>query len=223
MLERKNKVLDEEHRSLVNKKDGDQLGSKKREKKDGISLLLEKISVLEKKVEKETSRNFQLIENNKKIRADWTNYMKQSEANDKQKEIFIVRDFVSDLLPIVDSLMRAFKEKDRLMNDDQYFKRISKSADEIKKIFNMFFTSFNVIYQNLISILSSRGVKEIVPKIGDKPDPSRHEVISVVGNSNGKEGNEVMISQVDDEEKGYMIEELVIRPAKIVAKVKKGK
>lgn len=81
-----------------------------------------------------------------------------------------------------------------------------------------FYKGVELIYQNFLAFLESKGVKPFSGK-GSKFDPCLHEVIGVEETKNVEEG--IIISEVC---KGYKLNDKVIRPAKvIVAKVCSGK
>lgn len=70
----------------------------------------------------------------------------------------------------------------------------------------------NLIYNKLKSILNSQGLKEMTIKKGDEFNTDFHEAITKIPSKKEKLKNKI----VDIVEKGYMLNEKVIRFAKVV-------
>lgn len=97
------------------------------------------------------------------------------------------------LLPIVDDFERGLKASEN-----------SEDASEIRE-------GMQLIYNKLIKYLSQNGVKEFDPE--DKVyDADRHEAISAVPVPDEEQKGKIL----DTVEKGYMINDKVLRHAKVV-------
>jgi len=99
------------------------------------------------------------------------------------------QDIINSLLPIIDDLERAIEANN--FNNEH---------------------GIVLIYKKLITILESKGLKEMPNPIGKELNTEMHEAISVVPTKKKKEKNKI----IDTVEKGYLLGEIVIRHAKVV-------
>ena len=100
---------------------------------------------------------------------------------------------VADLLPVVDDFERAMENN-----------KTSEDLDGIKEGFNLIFNKVN-------SILNSKGLKEM-KVVNEVFDPELHEAIANVPAPSKKQKGKV----IEAVEKGYYLNEKVIRYAKVV-------
>ncbi|MEQ9426699.1 MAG: nucleotide exchange factor GrpE [Cyclobacteriaceae bacterium] len=101
---------------------------------------------------------------------------------------------VVDLLPVVDDFERAIKASED--------KQDSATAKE----------GLDLVYQKFIKILEQKGVKPIGTKPGDDFDDEQHEAITQIPAPEEKLKGKI----VDVVEKGYTLNEKVVRFAKVV-------
>lgn len=137
-------------------------------------------------VESEELRN-QLI----RLQADFSNYKKRME---KEREGYIdlgVKKLALDILPVIDNLERALKSIEEYANDDEIFKGI------------------NLIDDQLLEVLSKNNITEIKAN-GEKFDPNLHHAVAMV-DSEDLESDMI----VDVLQKGYQINESVLRPSMV--------
>lgn len=99
--------------------------------------------------------------------------------------------FIEDLLPVLDSF---------------YLALANEPTDPALK---NYLIGFQYIYRNLVSVLENEGVSEILPKAGDKFDPSIMNAMEVVED----EGEENLVKKVYT--KGYKLHDRLIRPANV--------
>ncbi len=99
--------------------------------------------------------------------------------------------FVEELLPVLDSF---------------YLALANEPTDPALK---NYLIGFQYIYRNLASVLENEGVSEILPKAGDKFDPSIMNAMEVVED----EGEENLVKKVYT--KGYKLHDRLIRPANV--------
>lgn len=137
-------------------------------------------------VESEELKN-QLI----RLQADFSNYKKRME---KEREGYIdlgVKKLALDILPVIDNLERALKSIEEYANDDEIFKGI------------------NLIDDQLLEVLSKNNITEIKAN-GEKFDPNLHHAVAMV-DSEDLESDMI----VDVLQKGYQINESVLRPSMV--------
>jgi molecular chaperone GrpE len=103
------------------------------------------------------------------------------------------QDILTDLLPVLDDFDRAMQNMD--------------SSDDTEAIQ----TGINLIYSKFKSILENKGLKHF-KSIETEFDPEVHEAITKIPAPNKKLKGKV----VDEIEKGYMLNDKVIRFAKVV-------
>ena len=101
--------------------------------------------------------------------------------------------FIKGLLPIIDDFERGLKAAETNADSDSMKEGIS------------------LIYNKLIKYLNQNGVKEIDPK-DDSFDTEKHEAISAIPVPDEDKKGKIL----DTVEKGYMINDKVLRHAKVV-------
>ncbi len=104
--------------------------------------------------------------------------------------------FIDELLPILDSFHMALSNE--------------PSDPTLKN----YLTGFQYVYRNLVSVLESEGVSEIVPEVGNKFDPN---VMDAVDTEEGETDGIVLKIYGN----GYKLHDRIIRPAKVQVSVKK--
>lgn len=131
----------------------------------------------------------ELTETAKRAMADLQNYKKQVEKEQAQFVVFANAALLMELLPILDSFNRAF----------------SQVPDEIKN--TEWFKGALQIEQQLVGVIKKQGVAEMPSQVGKKLDTRIHEPITV-----GPGEKDIIIEEF---EKGYLLGEKVLRPAKV--------
>ncbi|MBI4453386.1 nucleotide exchange factor GrpE [Candidatus Woesearchaeota archaeon] len=129
----------------------------------------------------------ELTELLQRLQAEFENYKKRV---DKEKQEFCKlanAEFVSKLLPILDSFEMAFKTKD-------------KEEDFIKGV--------ELIYSQLFDVLEKQGLRPITA-LGRRFDPYFHEALLL--QESDKEDNIVL----EELQKGYMFNNKLIRTSKV--------
>ena len=128
----------------------------------------------------------QMTETCKRTLADFSNYKRFVEEQRKQAAWFGTSGMISEILPIVDNFERALTH----MSDLDAAHR----------------EGIDAIYRQLTALLEKHNVKKF-ETIGKPFNPLFHEVLS--------QGPGPLDTIVEEFEKGYMIGEKVIRPAKV--------
>lgn len=133
-----------------------------------------------------------------RVAAEFENFRKRSERDFQTRVQMSLSDFYVQLLPIVDDLERSVAS---LRAGDA-----EKKGADAAAVLN----GLELILQNFRKVLDARGVK-IMETIGTPFDPTKHDALTLV------DGNE-QESQVVVEEhlKGYMLNDRVLRPAKVI-------
>ena len=144
----------------------------------------------------ETSPEDQINELNDKylrLYSEFDNYRKRTSK--ERLELFKTagQDILTDLLPVLDDFERAIQNMD--------------SSDDSEAIQ----TGINLIYNKFKSILENKGLKHF-KSIETEFDPEVHEAITKIPAPSKKLKGKV----VDEIEKGYMLNDNVIRFAKVV-------
>ena len=156
------------------------------ETEDEVTILEKKVLDLESQVEKEKKEYLFLM-------ADFDNFRKRTL---KEKSELIKNggeSVLKGILPIMDDFERAIKASET--SDD------SAAMKE----------GMNLIYQKLQKFLQQNGVKEMDPA-DDVFDTEKHEAISVVPVPDADKKGRIL----DTVEKGYTINDKVLRHAKVV-------
>ncbi len=121
-----------------------------------------------------------------KVFADMENLKKRLKIEHENALKFMLQDFASDLLPIVDNLQRALGQE---------------ASEEIK----VFLKGFDMITTQLLDVLKKHGVEEI-EAVGKEFDPNFHQAVMMT-NVEGVESNMI----TEELQKGYKLKDRVIR------------
>lgn len=123
--------------------------------------------------------------------ADMDNLRKKMEKDHQQMFKYRGQGFLEALLPVFDNFYYCFKFKPEDPTLQAYCK------------------GFEMIYNQMVQALEAEGVKEIVPSIGSKFDPSNMQAVDV---EDGEE-NDLIVKVMN---KGYMLKDRLVRPAMVV-------
>tara|TARA_Y100000310_G_C20665323_1_gene807169 strand:+ start:1549 stop:2034 length:486 start_codon:yes stop_codon:yes gene_type:complete len=135
----------------------------------------------------------ELTETVQRLQADFENYKKQVEKEKLNSCKFAKADFINKILPSLDSFELALKNSD--------------NPEEFKK-------GIKLIFSQLFQTLEDMGLRPI--KTEGKFDPYKHEVL--LTEDSDKEDNTIL----EELQKGYQMEEMVIRHSKVKVAKKKG-
>ncbi len=153
--------------------------------------LNEEMLKLEEEIRTLTEENKTLQEKVKLAQADLVNYRKRKDEETANILKYANTDIIKDLLNVSDNLERALKNKD--------------VSDELKK----YLSGFEMIYENLKTILNNYGVSEI-NRVGEVFDPNQEQALMTecVEDKDDDIVLEVLL-------KGYKLKDRVIRPASV--------
>jgi molecular chaperone GrpE len=183
----------EEKESSQDEKESTQDQDHRKEKKRG------KPKAVQKHVEKETTKlNKEIAELKEKYLRLYSEYENYRRRTAKEKIDLIStanEDLMSDLLPVIDDFERALKAMDEN----------NKECDSIKE-------GISFIFNKLKNVTDKKGLKLIESKPGDSFNTEIHDAISQIPAPEEKLKGKI----VDTVEKGYYLNDKVIRFAKVV-------
>lgn len=156
------------------------------ETEDELTILEKKVVDLEAQVEKEKKEYLFLM-------ADFDNFRKRTLREKSELIRNGGESVLKGLLPIMDDFERAIKASET-----------SDDSEAMKE-------GMNLIYQKLQKFLQQNGVKEMDPA-DDTFDTEKHEAISVVPVPDEDKKGKIL----DTVQKGYTINDKVLRHAKVV-------
>jgi len=147
------------------------------------------IETLQQALAEEKEKAERYLANWQRSQADFDNYKKRNEQVKGELIEFASSALISNLLPILDDLGRAFAAVPAELNESNW-------TEGIKLIYNKFKTT-----------LEAQGLTEIEAR-GEPFDPRLHEAVM---QQRGREG--IVIEEI---QKGYKFKEKVIRPTLVV-------
>ena len=123
-----------------------------------------------------------------RVQADFDNFRKRNKATRAEAFEDGAREFIRQLLPVVDNLERALTQP----TEDESFK-----------------TGVNMIYRQLMDVLEKRGV-EVIDRPGEKFDPNLENAVMQGTADEGEPGTVCAVLQ-----KGYRMGDAVLRFAMV--------
>ena len=122
--------------------------------------------------------------------ADFDNYRKRIEREQKEFVAYAASELVLGILPVLDNLERALESSD------------SGSQDQLRE-------GVEIIYRQFHETLTRAGLRE-VDALGEDFDPHVHEAVARVDSANHREGEVLEVLQ-----KGYFLKDRLLRPAMV--------
>jgi molecular chaperone GrpE len=150
-------------------------------------------NVLQADLEAANQQIANLTDTAKRALADLQNFRKRTDEERAAFVQFANLGLLLELLPILDNFNRAFAQVPEEVAKTDWF----KGALQIE--------------QQLVGIMKRQGVTEMPPQKGQKVDAKMHDVLSTSPAKDETEKDTV----IEEFEKGYMLGEKVIRPAKV--------
>lgn len=121
--------------------------------------------------------------------AEYANFRKRSEKEKQDAYVFAKSETIKELLPVIDNLERA------LASESEDYESLKKGVE--------------LTFNNLVDTLGKLGV-EIFGAPGEEFDPNLHNAVMHIEDENYKNGEIVDVFQ-----KGYKINDKIIRPAMV--------
>jgi len=153
---------------------------------DSVNLKLRKIQKELKNCQKEKQ---EYLDGWQRIKADFINLKKQSDIDRKKMIQYANEEFITELLPALDSFDHAFKNK--------------KKWEQVEESWR---TGVEFIHSQLLKVMKDYDVKEIAP-LGEEFDPVLHHSSGVVRVENKKDDGKI----VEVIQKGYALRDKIIR------------
>ena len=123
-----------------------------------------------------------------RVQADFDNFRKRTKATRAEAFEDGAREFIKNLLPVVDNIERALTQP----TEDESFK-----------------TGVSMIYRQLMDTLEKRGV-EVIDRLGEKFDPNLENAVMQGTADEGEPGTVCTVLQ-----KGYKMGDFVLRHAMV--------
>ncbi len=149
----------------------------------------------QEKIDPKDQKIKELTETLQRLQAEFENYKKHIEKQNCDFKKYASASLIIHLLPILDSFELAFRNKE------------TKKEEFLKGI--------ELIYSQLYNILQAEGIKPI-QALGKECDPYKHEVLL-------KEESDKDHIVLEELQKGYMLNDKVIRHTKVKIGIKKEK
>ena len=146
------------------------------------------LELLKKELELKDQEIQNYINGLKRLQADFENYIKRSEKDKIEFSKYASVELIIKLLEIIDDFERAIET--------------IKNDENVKGL--------EMIFNQLKRTLEEEGVRPII-SLGEKFDPSKHEVVSHL-ESNEHEEDVVM----QEFQKGYWFKDKIARPSKVI-------
>lgn len=151
--------------------------------------LIEEVKEKDKRIDALDAEVDDLLSRMQRLQADFVNYRKRSQREKEEMSLKGKIELASEILPVIDNFERALN-----------------SADESTE----FYSGVEMIYTQLLKLLSDQDIEEISAE-GEEFDPEFHEAIMKVDAENEDEEGKV----VEVIQKGFILDERVIRPAMV--------
>jgi len=168
---------------------------------DNMSDPKKKIAKLKEKIKKLTAEKDEYMNGWQRERADFVNYKKRAEEEKKEYIKFANENLLEEMLTVLESFDMAFMNKEQWNSVPQNWR-----------------VGVEYIHSQFVKILDENGLKEFMPKVGEKFDVKQHvaeEVISV-----DSESEDGMIKEI--KKKGYIMNgKIIIAPKVVVGEYKK--
>ncbi|MBN2067681.1 MAG: nucleotide exchange factor GrpE [Candidatus Diapherotrites archaeon] len=153
------------------------------------------------KKESEHKQLLEMKETLQRVQAEFENYCKRTEKEKEQFKKQANSEIVKELLPLLDSMQAA---EENLEKEEKCSKEGAAKGIELLK-------------HQLLELLQKHGLQEIKCR-GEKFDPMLHDAIAE-GDEQGKEENTVL----EEIQKGYMLNDKVLRHSKVKVNRKEAK
>ena len=169
-----------------------------KEKKKESEANLSKDNKMLDVIKQKELENKELTETLQRLQAEFENFCKRVEKENGEFKKFAKAEIVKKMLPVLDSFELALKNNSKC----------SKDSDKIVK-------GMEMIYAQLFQVLEDEGLRKI-ETTGKKFDPYYHEVLMVENDSSKDE--DIVVEEL---QKGYMINDKVLRYSKVKINKKK--
>lgn len=168
---------------------------------DNLSDPKEKIAKLKEKIKKLEAEKSEYMNGWQRERADFVNFKKRNEEEKRDYIKFANENLLEEMLTVLESFDMAFMNKEQWNSVPQNWR-----------------VGVEYIHSQLVKILDDNGLKEFVPKVGDKFDPNLHIAEAMVTVEKATE--EGLITEI--KKKGYVMNsKIIVAPKVVVGEIKK--
>ncbi|GAB6100244.1 nucleotide exchange factor GrpE [Halanaerocella petrolearia] len=187
--------LEEEVDELKDKlADSDLVKDKLSQLKDRLNKAQEiekQLGKMEEELVTEKEEKEKYINRLQRLQADFSNYKKRVAKEKKRLTTRTTKDFVADMLPIIDNFERALAT--------------SQDSKEVNDVLE----GVEMIHRQVVNLLDKNDV-EVIETVGEEFDPNLHEAVM---NEPSDEYDSGIITE--ELQKGYKLDDVVIRPAMV--------
>ncbi len=167
---------------------------------DNLTDPKEKLAKLKEKIKKLEAEKTEYLDGWQRERADFVNFKKRNEEEKRDYIKFANEGLLEEMLAVLESFDMAFMNKEQWNSVPQNWR-----------------VGVEYIHSQLVKILDDNGLKEFVPKVGDKFDPNLHIAEEMIVVQNPEE--ESTIREI--KKKGYMMNgKIIIAPKVVVGEIK---
>ncbi len=160
---------------------------------DGEGNTQDTVKSLRDKLKKAVAEKQEYLDGWQRMKADFVNARKREEEARKDVVRFANENLILEILPVLDSFTMAFSNKEAWEKVDKNWR-----------------VGVEYIYSQLVSTLTQNGFKEFSP-LSERFDPNKHIAIELVSVQD-KAQDHVVVEVI---QKGYILNEKIIRPAKV--------
>ncbi len=128
-----------------------------------------------------------------RLRAEIENNRKRAERDVENAHKYVLRSFIENLLPIVDSMEMG---QSAAAADNATLESIREGSEMTMKMF--------------LQVLEKQGLEQIDP-LGEQFDPERHQAISMIEAEDAQSNTVIEVMQ-----KGFALNDRLVRPAMVV-------
>ncbi len=150
----------------------------------------DEIASLTEQLEAAQAQGAEYLDGCQRARAEFANYRRRQEQQYKQLSIAAQSRVLTQLLPVIDDLERAFEVVPEALEGDTWVGGIL------------------MVRRKWLSALEKVGLTEVPVAPGDRFDPNCHEALTHEPNEECGEGTVIQVVQ-----RGYEFDDLVLRPA----------
>ena len=141
----------------------------------------------------------ELVDTLQRLKAEYVNYQKRVEREREEWRQICSREAFLKVLPVLDNLERAVEAAGQI---EEGAEKAGTGADLLKGV--------ELVLKHFRQVLSAEGI-EPFGSVGEKFDPRYHEAVLV--RESAEVEPDTVLAQM---ERGYMIGEKVLRPAKVI-------
>ena len=139
-----------------------------------------------------------------RAKAEMQNMRRRAEIDVEKAHKFALEKFVKELLPVVDSLEKAVESTEgHEVQSEEVLVRIKEGVDMTLSMF--------------MGVLEKFNVRQINP-VGEPFDPQQHEAMSMVPSAEAEPNSVIAVMQ-----KGYTLNDRVVRPAMVMVQQRFGR